>query len=190
MTEGGNYTDENGQQWVCDEIDLVKGVYIKRVGETTMPSFVYVGLVYGTQYGDLYKGKALASIDGKATGALCEVAQFATVHDDASKSVIMLSPTIGVEDEYCDVTVRGIADSEADFIAKTEGKKILYVLAEPKETALPQGFKELYMNQPNTTIVNDAGAHIAVEYIADTKTYIDNKFAELKSAIISMGGNI
>ena len=185
VTEGGNYTDENGQQWVCDEIDLVKGVYIKRIGETTMPSFAYVGLVYGTQYGDLYEGEALVSINGKATGALCEVAQFATVHDDASKSVIMLSPTIGLEDEWCDVTVRGIADSEADFIAKTEGKKILYVLAKPKETALPQGFKELCMNQPKTTIVNDAGAHMVLEYVADPKAYIDNKIAELEKAILN-----
>ena len=26
----GNYTDENGQQWLCDEIDFTRGVYIKR----------------------------------------------------------------------------------------------------------------------------------------------------------------
>jgi hypothetical protein len=185
VTEGGNYTDENGQQWVCDEIDLARGVYIKRIGETTMPSFVYVGLVYGTQFGDLYEGQSLASIDGKATGALCEVAQYATVHDDASKSVIMLSPTIGVEDQYCDVTVRGIAESEADFRAKTEGKKILYVLTEPRETALPQGYKELCMNHPQTTIVNDAGAHMVLEYVADPKAYIDNKIADLEKAILS-----
>lgn len=185
VTEGGNYTDENGQQWVCDEIDLVRGVYIKRIGETTMPSFAYVGLVYGTQFGDLYEGTSLASLDAKPFGALCEVAQFATIHDDAAKTVIMLSPTIGMEDEYCDVTVRGIADSEADFIAKTEGKKILYVLAEPKETALPQGYKELCMNQPKTTIVNDAGAYIVLEYVADPKAYIDNKIADLEKAILS-----
>ena len=31
VTSGGNYTDENGQQWVCDEVDLGRGVYVKRV---------------------------------------------------------------------------------------------------------------------------------------------------------------
>lgn len=25
VTSGGNYTDENGQQWICDEVDLEKG---------------------------------------------------------------------------------------------------------------------------------------------------------------------
>lgn len=31
VDSGGNYTDENGQQWVCDTIDLDRGVYEKRL---------------------------------------------------------------------------------------------------------------------------------------------------------------
>lgn len=31
VTNGGNYTDENGQQWICDEVDLERGVYVQRV---------------------------------------------------------------------------------------------------------------------------------------------------------------
>ena len=31
VTSGGNYTDESGQQWVCDEVDLARGVYVQRV---------------------------------------------------------------------------------------------------------------------------------------------------------------
>ena len=31
VTSGGNYTDENGQQWVCDEVDLARGVYLHSV---------------------------------------------------------------------------------------------------------------------------------------------------------------
>ena len=31
VTSGGNYTDENGQQWVCDELDLERGVKVQRV---------------------------------------------------------------------------------------------------------------------------------------------------------------
>ena len=31
VSSGGNYTDENGQQWVCDEVDLGRGVYVQRV---------------------------------------------------------------------------------------------------------------------------------------------------------------
>jgi hypothetical protein len=31
VTSGGNYTDENGQQWICDEVDFGRGVYVQRV---------------------------------------------------------------------------------------------------------------------------------------------------------------
>lgn len=31
VTSGGNYTDENGQQWVCNEVDLERGKYTQRV---------------------------------------------------------------------------------------------------------------------------------------------------------------
>ena len=32
VSSGGNYTDADGQQWVCDEIDLARGKYVQRVG--------------------------------------------------------------------------------------------------------------------------------------------------------------
>lgn len=31
VTSSGNYTDEQGQQWICDEVDLERGVYVQRV---------------------------------------------------------------------------------------------------------------------------------------------------------------
>ena len=31
VTSGGNYTDPQGQQWVCDEVDLERGVRVQRV---------------------------------------------------------------------------------------------------------------------------------------------------------------
>lgn len=33
VTSGGNYTDQNGQQWVCDEVDLEKGVRVQKIGK-------------------------------------------------------------------------------------------------------------------------------------------------------------
>lgn len=31
VSSGGNYTDENGQQWICDELDFERGVYRQRI---------------------------------------------------------------------------------------------------------------------------------------------------------------
>ena len=34
VTKDGNYTDSNGQQWICDEVDLGRGKYVQRVLKT------------------------------------------------------------------------------------------------------------------------------------------------------------
>lgn len=44
---------------------------------------------------------------------------------------------------------------------------------------------DLHTNYSNTTIFNDAGADMEVKYVADTKLYVDNKFAELAKALVS-----
>lgn len=36
VSSGGNYTDEQGQQWICDEVDLERGVYVQRIGVLTL----------------------------------------------------------------------------------------------------------------------------------------------------------
>lgn len=33
---GGNYTDSTGQQWICDEVDFERGVYVQRVKKSTV----------------------------------------------------------------------------------------------------------------------------------------------------------
>ena len=63
------------------------------------------------------------------------------------------------------------------------GAEVLYALAEPVITeiadmSLPSAYK------PNTTIINDAGAGMKVEYVADPKTYYDNKFAQLAASLL------
>ena len=34
VDSGGNYTDADGQQWICDEIDFARGKYTQKVGKT------------------------------------------------------------------------------------------------------------------------------------------------------------
>lgn len=38
VTSGGNYTDSQGQQWVCDEVDLERGVKVQRVDKAAFDS--------------------------------------------------------------------------------------------------------------------------------------------------------
>ena len=72
--------------------------------------------------------------------------------------------------------------------------KVQYVLETPIETPLSAEemlqYSTLHTNKPNTTVFNDAGAEMGVSYVVDTKAYIDNKFTELKNAILATGANI
>jgi hypothetical protein len=38
VTSGGNYTDPSGQQWVCDEVDLERGVKVQRIDKAAFDS--------------------------------------------------------------------------------------------------------------------------------------------------------
>ena len=62
------------------------------------------------------------------------------------------------------------------------GVYIDYVLIEPIVTDTDTQY-DVVMNYPNTTIVNDEGAYMEVEYVADTKNYIDNN---IKNAIAEL----
>ena len=66
---------------------------------------------------------------------------------------------------------------------------VVYELAEPIETALPQAdidaIKALHSYKPNTVVMNNGNAEMDVHYVADAKTYIDNKFKELANAIVN-----
>ena len=38
VTSGGNYTDPSGQRWVCDEVDLERGVRVRRIDKSAFDS--------------------------------------------------------------------------------------------------------------------------------------------------------
>ena len=43
VTSGGNYTDPQGQQWVCDEVDLERGVKVQRVNAVDLSACAIIG---------------------------------------------------------------------------------------------------------------------------------------------------
>ena len=170
VSSGGNYTDGNGQQWICDEVDLTKGVYVQRIGA------VVANL---TSVGTLTKGKVYSSIAvdnrEKDDYFLCSHAVRSLYYDSIPSGTIY-----AIAANF--VFVGNETDTLGTMKEKYDGATIIYKLANPIETPLSDAeltaFKALHTNKPNTTILNDSGAYMSVEYVADTKTYIDNKIAE------------
>lgn len=175
VTSGGNYTDANGQQWVCDEADFARGVYVQRIYSE----------IRAFKYDDINK-RYTTTLTYDANAKYAEEQGIPVLSDilTFNKLAGSGSPVIN--------GMRGAASSPKFVIAYYNGEPItnatvMYPLATPIETVLSDAeivaFKALHTNKPNTTIMNDAGAHMAVSYVADTKTYIDNKIKELMEGV-------
>ena len=140
--------------------------------------------------------------NGIATSFLCTHSEVVSANDTYSSS----NKKIGVSISSDKTIQFHTGESELDLDAwknrlRENPITIYYVLAEPIETPLSEEemaqFKALCMNYPNTTIINSDNAYMEVEYVADTKMYIDNlkkkhneDIQELKTAIIALGGII
>lgn len=193
VDSGGNYTDESGQQWLCDEIDLGRGVYVQKLfsvklnGNPTLQSI--------NEYGIANFGFTLsqyANADMSKLHSLCNRfdRQSLTIANTKTEGYMVASATtvyLRVKQE------RAATTSEIIEYLSENPTIILYILSEPIETPLTaeeiSAYKALHTNKPTTTITNSDNAHMAVDYTADTKTYIDNKFNELATAIIATGGD-
>ena len=187
VTSGGNYTDSDGQQWVCDEIDFERGVYVQRIGRTLFDDKQTYHInayrlsdtghyVFGCSHNDLavsdmpvmsdsYRNSLWGHWD--LNGAMHDIVCFFQV-DQKIK------------------TVEAFTAYMCEHPAAVQ-----YILKTPIETALTDAelaqFKMVCIHYHNTTVLNDVGAHMAIKYNADTKIYIDNRikaaFEDIRSSI-------
>lgn len=193
VASGGNYTDADGQQWICDEVDFARGVYVQRVQTITIDENSSIA-TDGIEHNPWRKYAWIDNAPKKAPGypGWCDRLQHkdsvalinGNTEDDAGFNV-----TTEYNCVYFNVAYLMSADTvEAAKAVLTEKPlTVMYVIETPIETALTgeeiAAYTALYSNYPNTTVLNDGGAGMAVKYAADTKTYIDNKFAALEAAI-------
>ena len=195
VTSGGNHTDANGQQWVCGEIDLARGVYVQRIKKYVLTgeeswgvSGIQTGMKEGfTRYDCSITAPPTSSNDSlwshfQYKGTVAKDGYGAWVHPGSSTKVAL---RIVTDHASVDELKAWLADKSAN----SEPVTVLYILAKPIETPLSdeeiEAFKALHTNKTVTTIFNDENAWMAAEYVADPKTYIDNKFLELEKTILN-----
>lgn len=188
VSKDGNYTDSNGQQWICDEIDLGRGKYVQRIGhnanvndwvrmpgnpdiESTTSRFALnIENIDNYMYSPCICNRlSYAKVDSYGTEGT-----YTTINEPGSKRIF--------------ARIEGITSLE-DFRAAMPDLEVIWLLETPIETDLPAeeiaAYKALRTYGPTTVITNDAGAGMEVTYVADTKAYIDKKFKELDQAIVN-----
>lgn len=170
VTSSGNYTDADGQQWVCDEIDVAQGKYIQRIYKEDVVLRAQEG-----NDGVRYLGK--------------------TTYAPGRTEVIssMLRYNIGAG--YITNGVRAVVNNnDVQVVARYENEiltevDLMYVLKTPIETDLsPEeivAYQSLHTYQPITNILTDTApqAGIEVAYVADTKAYIDRRLDSIEAKI-------
>lgn len=181
VDSGGNYTDKDGQQWICDEIDLEREKYVQRVGK-------YV-----------FDGTETASNDRPPTIIVAMRSEGITGKTGTGKLMtnyaeLVFSNQTGRWFGFGTTKWKVNNAEELKAFLKSkydEGKpvEVQYILASPIERDLtPEeiaAYKALHTNYPTTVISNDESAYMEVSYVADTKNYIDKKFKELSQAIVN-----
>lgn len=183
VESGGNYTDQNGQQWICDEIDLKRGKYVKRVGKNILDGDEH----WWTASKQTYQIFGTNVEDNKGLPGLCNRFTIMILHglkigcETQTKGIIYL--TTGHE------TIE-----EVKAWLNTNPVTVLYVLNTPTETDIPpevlEVYKTLHSNYPSTVVQNDSGANMELSYAADHKNYIDKKLKEFVTANMQNTANL
>ena len=183
VASGGNYIDSNGKHWICDEIDLARGVYVKRIHtEIVTPEKIFgVDSSYAAQsgtivyshltYGPLFDDTIVIAISDRAKGVSSnergENGNTYRCYTSGTSAIAVLRYPISAG-------VKTVEEARADF----GGATISYILAVPVETALTDEVLGAYRDyirshSSDTVVTNDSSAHMALEYIMDAKKYID-----------------
>ena len=190
----GNYTDESGQQWVCDEVDFERGVYIQRAWRGEFDGSDDEN--WGTYESPKYLGFVADILPERANRrrGFCNyyIVQEEKNVSDAESLWLGVSGNTGMylhNSRFYDAELgdKGLSNFKA-YLAEHPMIVMTY-LDNPVETPLTAdqitAYKVLTTHKTTTLFSNDAGAGMELTYVADPKTYIDNKFAELSQAIVA-----
>lgn len=191
VTSGGNYTDQNGQQWVCDEIDLERGVKVQRVKvlDIDNASFKLRGSLNSYWYvSRILSDCSLNNTGAKANRALmCQEFPVVSQSDETKYNYPIVAPYGHVDKvELRFRAPEALYATIEDFRQTIVGTKVYYPLATPIETPLTPAeiaaYKAITAYAPDTVVQASDGAGVKLDYQRDVNLVVKN----LEDAIASM----
>lgn len=191
VTEGGNYTDSNGQQWVCDELIYRAdgtGKIVKKI--KLFDNFITTGDLTVCRAYKATGTQQLIGIDQVNGMYMCNITN-TYIYDQSDRTHLYLSKT------------SAFVYAPIDANIAPENIRVLAVLATPEEIELTaeemEQIKQLYSYHGATNVFNDEGAEMSVKYCTSplmSECYLPflerqaNEIEELKAAILSAGANV
>lgn len=191
VTSGGNYTDPQGQQWVCDEVDLERGVRVQRVGRAFIehcivsrdPNWWDASKSYSYQI-LAWQGSFNTTIE---SGGPCNRFIAYSFMDFYNKGIENGFFRSAGETVFNISKSLGICTTPDEFKVWFNENVVLYkILATPIETPLTPdeiaAYKALTAYGPDTVVQAGDGAGIKLDYQRDVNLVVKN----LEDAIASM----
>ena len=173
VTSGGNYTDQNGQQWVCDEVDLERGMKVQRVNAVDLSTCRVTAITKFTVTKRLSIRLPLYGRDYK-TEALCNKLPFIVSFDKDTLHFYVDKTNVQIF-----IPIDAKTPEEGEYI-------LFYALATPIETPLTPdeiaAYKALVAYGPDTVVRASDGAGIKLDYQRDVNIAIK----KLEDAVASM----
>lgn len=172
VSSDGNYTDADGRQWVCDEVDFKKGVYVQRIGKRTITSkdvFHKSGMsTDDVNYFSLGNFPLHIGTIGEKDVLMSNCFVAGINHGFGAWGKIFLSSAFD-DKLYFSVEAQKYPDEETfKQWAVENGLMFLYQLVDIIETPLAaeelSAYKTLCTYSPTTTVINDAEAGMSVGY--------------------------
>ena len=184
VASGGNYTDQNGQQWVCNEVDLERGVKVQRVITMVFSDslgFTEESTKNGIRFVSRSEGLKKADKETADSSAFCSALPLGLAGSTwLTPNVFTITTKLYVRFE--NITSLG----ELQQYLQQTPMSLTAILATPIETPLTPdeiaAYKALTAYAPDTVVQASDGAGVKLEYQRDVNIAIKN----LEDAIASM----
>lgn len=188
VTSGGNYTDPQGQQWVCDEVDLERGVKVQRVKRVDISSldksyWDFRGDIGANTSSTRYKNNAVM-IDFKSNApAMSNILPVGVAN--IKNTFRLVATPLYLYQFNLDSSEFPTVESWIEYL-EANTVLIIYAPVIPIETPLADAeiaaYKALIPYAPNTVVQASDDAGIKLCYQRDVNLVVKN----LEDAIASM----
>lgn len=170
VDSGGNYTDEAGRQWICDEIDLERGVYVQRIKKDIITDTTW-RITVAKQHE--FAADILHNVGNvySYVAGLCDRYKVVTSSDRRFEDKTVIFGISGYQLFVCDKNFSSI-DEIATYFTE-HPMTIMYPLATPVETPLAgseiAAYKGLRAYTGTTVVEASDGAGLSVSYGCNLK---------------------
>lgn len=166
VSSEGNYTDEKGQQWVCDDVDFKKGVYVQRVAKEIPKTSFIVKETFDNE--GRYQFTFAFKNTYKNGGNECLISHGIYCNWGTKKNTWAMNTTSFYYSPAERTTADKIKEKILSLINSDNPLTFLGQLETPIEIPLTTEqlakYKALRTYSPTTTVINDAGAGMSVGY--------------------------